>query len=99
MRFFISILITICFSQIALADTTYVCTQAGMERKIEVVYLGADTVPCEVRYTKDGETKVLWNAQVEEGYCEFKATGFVENQRSFGWACEESMDTTIPPSS
>lgn len=90
MRLFIAILLTICCSQIALADTAYVCTQAGMERKIEVVYPGAGKVPCEVRYTKDGTTEVLWNAQAEEGYCEARAAEFVEKQRRWGWDCVES---------
>jgi hypothetical protein len=97
MRIFISILITICFSQIALADTTYVCTSGNMERKIEVVYLGAVTVPCEVRYTKEGNTEVLWSAETEEGYCDFKASGFVEKHRSWGWECEEGMNAMSEP--
>ncbi len=90
MKIFISILITICFSQIALADTTYVCTNGGMERVIEVAYLDSGTAPCEVRYTKDGITKILWNAEAEEGYCDFKAENFVEKHRNWGWQCDKS---------
>lgn len=90
MKILLGILFTICFSQVALADTTTICTSGNMERKIEVVYLGADTVPCEVRYTKDGNTEVLWSAQAEEGYCEARAAEFVEKQRGWGWACVES---------
>ncbi len=98
MRVLISILITICFSQIAFADTTYVCTNGNMERKIEVVYLGTGTAPCEVLYTKDNNTTILWNAQAEEGYCDFKANGLVEKHRSWGWECEESIDIMSQPS-
>lgn len=90
MKFLISILFIICFSQVALADTTYVCTQGSMERKIEVFYLETGKVPCEVRYTKGGETQVLWSAQAEEGYCEAKAAEFVEKQKGWGWECIES---------
>lgn len=90
MRILISILFTICLSQVALADTTYVCTQGSMERKVEVVYLETGTVPCEVRYTKNGATEVLWSARAEEGYCEARAAEFVEKQRSWGWECVES---------
>lgn len=97
MRILIGILFTICFSQIALADTSYVCTQGGMERKIEVAYLGTDKVPCEVRYTKNGDTQVLWTAQAEEGYCEAKAAEFVEKQRGWGWECVESAAVMSEP--
>ena len=90
MRIFTAILFTLCLSQVALADTSYVCTQGGMERKIEVVYLGAGKLPCEVRYSKEGTTRVLWSAQAEEGYCEARAAEFVEKQRGWGWECVES---------
>ncbi|OEU62691.1 MAG: hypothetical protein BA870_02570 [Desulfuromonadales bacterium C00003094] len=90
MRILIGVLFTICFSQMALANTTYVCTSGNMERKIEVVYLGADTAPCEVRYTKFANTEVLWSAQAEAGYCEARAAEFVEKQRGWGWECVES---------
>lgn len=98
MKILISILLTICFSQVALADTSYVCTQGGLDRTIEVVYLGADTVPCEVRYTKDGDTQVLWNAQAETGYCEAKAAEFVEKQQGWGWECVERVADMIEAS-
>ena len=90
MRVFIAVLFTVCFGQMAFAGTNYVCTQAGMERKIEVVYLAEGKVPCEVRYTKFGDTQVLWSAQAEEGYCEARAAEFVEKQRGWGWECLES---------
>lgn len=89
MKIFITILFTICFSQVALADTTYVCNQGDMERRIEVVYLSTGTVPCEVRYTKNGNTEMLWSAQTEEGYCDARAVDFVEKQRGWGWECSE----------
>ncbi|MEJ2094503.1 MAG: hypothetical protein P8X93_04900 [Gammaproteobacteria bacterium] len=91
MKTFISTLLTLCFSQIALADTTYVCTHGDSQRTIEVVYLSSGTAPCEVRYTKNGFTEVLWSAEVEEGYCDEKAGDFVEKQRGWGWECGESM--------
>ncbi len=98
MRIFIGILFTICISQVALADTTYVCTRGDMERRIEVVYLGTGTAPCEVRYTKNGNTEVLWSAQAEEGYCDARAVDFVEKQRGWGWECAESeADMSEPP--
>jgi hypothetical protein len=97
MKIFIGILFLICFSQVALADTSYVCTQGGMERKIEVVYLETGKVPCEVRYTKNADTQVLWSAQTEEGYCEAKAAEFVEKQRGWGWECIEIGENVVKP--
>lgn len=90
MRIFIGFLFMLCFSQVAFAEPAYVCTQGNMERRIEVVPLGTAKVPCEVRYTKNGNTEVVWNAQVEEGYCEARAVEFVEKQRGWGWECVES---------
>lgn len=97
MKVFIGILLTLCFSQVALANTSYVCTQGGMERKIEVIYPDTGTVPCEVHYTKHGNTQVLWSAQVEEGYCEAKAIEFVEKLRGWGWECVEGGATVNEP--
>ena len=90
MKTFLSALFTLAFSQLALADTTYVCTHGDSERVIEVVYLSSSgTAPCEVRYTKNGVTEVLWSAQAEEGYCDVKGEAFVEKQRGWGWDCGE----------
>ena len=97
MRIFIGMLFTVCFSQVALANTTYVCTHGDMERRIEVVQLGAAAVPCEVRYTKNGNTEVVWNAQAEEGYCEARAAEFVEKQRGWGWECSKSEPGAVEP--
>lgn len=97
MRIFIAVLFTIYFSQLAFAQPTYVCTQGGMERTIEVVYLEADAVPCEVRYTKNGDTRVLWSAQAEEGYCEAKAAEFVEKQQGWGWECIKTGENVAAP--
>ncbi|UTA48162.1 hypothetical protein L1F30_01145 [Simiduia sp. 21SJ11W-1] len=70
---------------------TYVCTNGGMERSISVVYLEpGQAVPCEVQYTKDGESRILWRAQNESGYCESQARAFADKQSSWGWACELS---------
>lgn len=98
MKILLGVLFVLGFAQMAFANTTYVCTSGDMERRIEVVYLGTDTVPCEVRYTKNGTTEVLWSAQAEEGYCEAKAAEFVEKQRGWGWECLESGADMSEPS-
>ncbi|MCL6414093.1 hypothetical protein MIB92_00385 [Aestuariirhabdus sp. Z084] len=71
-----------------MADQTYVCSQAGMERIISVVYQNPESpVPCEVVYQKGDEVQSLWSAENEQGYCEHNAEQLVERQRGWGWDC------------
>ena len=102
MRPSFAVLFLVFFSSTVFADINFVCTQDSVERKISVVYSGEGvTVPCEVQYTKDTATQILWSAQVEEGYCEAKASEFVAKQEGFGWSCakQEMIDKTMEPSS
>lgn len=67
---------------------SYVCSNGFQERKIFVRYTNPPAqVPCQVVYQKDGETKPLWNAQYESGYCESKAATFVVQQETWGYSC------------
>ena len=78
------------FAAPVMASTT-TCTNGSQERVISVVYLvDGQKVPCEVQYTKNGETETPWSAQNEEGYCEAKAKELVEKQIGWGWSCEEA---------
>ena len=66
------------------------CEHNGMVREVQVEYLGEGKVPCNVIYdkpTEGVETKVLWFADKQEGYCEEKAQGFVNKLESWGWTC------------
>lgn len=72
----------------AINDQTTICTLGENQRKISIVYPQQTLVPCEVQYTKNGETQVLWNARAETGYCEEKASTFIEKQKGWGWSCE-----------
>ena len=80
------VLLTPAFA-LASTDQRTVCTHDTQERVIEVVYPTGNQLPCEVRYTKNGNTEVLWNAENETRYCETKATEFIEKQRGWGWQC------------
>jgi len=64
------------------------CVHDDQTRVVEIVYSGENNVPCEVQYTKLGETKVLWSANNKVGYCENKAAAFVEKQIGWGWSCD-----------
>ena len=65
------------------------CRYGNQLRVIEVIYTGDGPVPCEVSYTKESGTEILWRAVAEEGYCEEKAANLVAKQRGWGWQCEE----------
>ncbi|UXD89034.1 hypothetical protein [Thalassolituus hydrocarboniclasticus] len=83
-------------AQASSGDRT-VCSHGNLTRIIEVKYTGEGTIPCEVHYTKDSGSQVLWSAQTEGGYCEQKAAEFVEKQRGWGWECETTVAATETP--
>ena len=79
---------------VAAENISYTCSLDGAERLIEVVYLeSGQQLPCEVRYSKDGETKVLWTYANEMGQCEEKAAAFAEKQATWGWQCDSATPT------
>ena len=78
----------------------YVCSNDSVERTVEVVYTTpGSALPCEVQYTKDGQTQVLWSFQNETGKCEAQAASFVEKQTGWGWQCStDSIPASQTPS-
>lgn len=78
-------------SLLAQEQSNYQCSIDEVIRRVEIVYETGVSVPCEVHYYKDtempGEREVLWRAVNEEGYCEARATEFVETLRGTGWTC------------
>ena len=77
----------------AIENQKTVCSHGNQTRVIEVAYTTDDNVPCEVRYSKEEGSKTLWSANNLAGYCEEKAAAFIEKQKSWGWACEASVNT------
>lgn len=76
----------------------YVCTHDSAERVIEVVYTTpGQAVPCEIHYTKDGQTQTLWTYQNEAEQCESKAASFAEKQTGWGWQCTTSAAAEPAP--
>ncbi|SNY49497.1 hypothetical protein SAMN06297280_1436 [Arsukibacterium tuosuense] len=63
------------------------CQLGESVRVVEVVYPQGGELPCEVQYTKDGATSMLWQAQNDAGYCEQQAADFVEKLRGWGFEC------------
>ncbi len=72
----------------------YQCSQAGLERRVEIYHEPGVDVPCEVHYYKDtempGERQVLWSAQSESGYCERKTSEFIAKLEGWGWDCGQA---------
>lgn len=75
------------------------CTSGSSGRKIEVVTGEGGKPPCEVKYTKEGETeaKTLWNAQNDSAFCTEKAAGLVDKLSSGGWKCEGDIAAAGKP--
>ena len=79
----------------AIASAKYLCELQGMTRRVEITYeTPTSSVPCSVNYYKDseapGEVNTLWTAENLEGYCEDKASEFVDKLKSWGWSCLEN---------
>ena len=72
------------------ADTLYICRMGDKTRTIQVANTGEGKVPCEVRYTRNDKTEVLWVAVNEEDYCENRAREFVKKQEGWGWQCQNA---------
>ena len=89
-----SVLLLTALSAAAVEEASrFVCTSGDSERVIEVVYNNPDqSLPCEVRYHKDGAEETLWRAQNEEGFCEQQAQEFAADQQQWGWECDEAQD-------
>lgn len=90
--FFALLLAIIASTALATEKQRTICSKEGQQRIIEVVYTGEGRVPCEVHYTKETGTQVLWRAQQEVGYCEEKAAAFIEKQQQWGWECAQEME-------
>ena len=77
---------------IAQTPQHYQCAYGDMQRRVQIIYETAVTVPCEVHYYKDteqpGEHEVLWRALNQEGYCESQAEAFVSQLQEWGWSCD-----------
>jgi len=88
-------------SLFSLSSMATVCTMGKMERKIEVVTTDAEKkIPCEVKYTRDGVEKTLWNAQADAGFCDSKASELMAKLTGQGWKCDggaENTDTMTAP--
>ena len=98
----ITLTILVSGAVLAAEDTAYECRQGELVREVEVQYVTpGQAVPCRVEYRKAQEgagPQILWRAENEEGYCEFKAKEFVAKLESWGWSCKPSAPSEPEPS-
>ena len=69
---------------------SWICEHGNLVREINVVRDTAAPAPCSVSYDKQAEgqgTQILWNAQNDGAYCDFKANGLAEKLQGLGWSC------------
>jgi hypothetical protein len=85
---------TLLLSQTAFAGDNYYyqCSKDERVKTIAVTYASRNSdVPCSVMYTKNDNAVELWHADKQSGYCESKASVFVENQTRKGWNCPKNI--------
>lgn len=72
------------------------CERGTDVRTVQVVYADpGQPVPCEVLYGKQaaGTLETLWRADHEAGYCEARASDFVDRLEELGFRCSEADET------
>lgn len=74
------------------ADENIICTDGHQERMLSIIYHDQEAkVPCDVKYTKNGQTETLWHAENKVGYCEEKAEEFIQRLNEWGWRCGDNQ--------
>ena len=70
------------------------CRLGNDVREVHTEQTTPAPVPCQVVYkklTEGVEDQILWSAQNDPAYCEYKAKAFVEKLESWGWTCVETI--------
>src|SRR5690625_7383258 len=74
----------------------FLCKSGDSERVIEVGYTNPDqSLPCEVRYHKDGTEETLWRPQHEGGVCGQAAQEVAAEPPDGGWD-SDAAPATVP---
>lgn len=66
---------------------THVCAKPQEQRRVEIVYRGAESVPCDLWYTVGGARQRLAWATGTAGYCERKRQELLDNLARTGFRC------------
>lgn len=67
-----------------------VCKNGPSERLVETVYPAqGKKLPCQVKYTKGTDSKVIYSSDHEEGFCDKHHQEFLEKLTGMGYTCKE----------
>lgn len=70
------------------------CRLGNDVREVHTEQTTSAPLPCQVVYkklTEGVEDQILWTAQNDAAYCNFKARGFIEKLEGWGWVCVETI--------
>ena len=70
------------------------CRLGNDVREVHTEQTTSAPVPCQVVYkklTEGVDDQVLWSAQNDATYCDFKAKTFIEKLESLNWTCVETI--------
>jgi hypothetical protein len=78
---------------------THVCAKPQEQRRVEIVYRGAESVPCDLWYTTGGARQRLAWAMGTAGYCERKRQDLLDNLARAGFRCarQDQAQAAPPP--
>ena len=90
----ILVLSSLLFIPLTAHADSWSCRMGNDVREVHTEQTTSSPVPCQVVYkklTEGVEDQILWNAQNDASYCDFKARGFIEKLESWGWTCVETI--------
>lgn len=92
----LSILSLLMSAQVLAGDTRTICRSDGVRHIIQVVHPYGWELPCEVHFTTPLESRVVWRADTDAGFCERKAQEIVERRNRQNWNCREEKIINSP---
>ena len=86
----LTVILGVLILQTAANAESWICEYGNLVREISVERATTDPAPCSVAYNKESEglgSSVLWTAQFDGAYCDYKANGLAEKLTGLGWSC------------
>ena len=88
------ILVTSLLTPLLAHADSWSCRQGNDVREVHTEQTTSAPAPCQVVYkklTEGVEDQILWSAQNDATYCDFKAKGFIEKLETWSWTCVETI--------
>ena len=73
-----------------------VCYSGDIRHVIQVVHPYGWELPCEVHFTTPEESRVVWRAESDAGFCERKAQEIIDRRNEQQWQCREEKIINSP---